>query len=58
MDDAVLHIVDGCLERARAILEVNRALLDETARKLLESETLGEDYLEPLKRRVVTKKAG
>jgi len=57
MDAAILGIISACLERARAILEDNRALLDETARKLLESETLGEDYLAPLTRRVVMKKA-
>jgi cell division protease FtsH len=57
MDAAILDIINACLERARTILEANRPLLDETARKLLESETLGEEYLAPLARRIVMKKA-
>lgn len=57
MDAAILDIINACLERARLILEANRPLLDETARKLLESETLSEEYLGPLARRIVMKKA-
>ncbi len=52
MDAAILRIVDAALARARAILEANRALLDSTAQKLLERETLGAGELEPLSRRV------
>ena len=57
MDGAILDIINACLERARTILLANRALLDETAQKLLEQETLGEDYLAALARIVVMKKA-
>ena len=52
MDAAILRIVDGALGRAQRILEANRPLLDATALKLLERETLGPDELEPLGRRV------
>jgi cell division protease FtsH len=45
MDAAVLGLIRHGLERARLILERNRIWLDETAQKLLEQETLGEDWL-------------
>ncbi len=57
MDAAILRIINDCLERATAILQANRGLLEETARKLLESETLGEDYLERVGRRIVMRQA-
>ncbi len=57
MDATILDIINVCLERAQAILLANRSLLDETAQKLLESETLGEEYLVPLARRIAMKKA-
>jgi cell division protease FtsH len=56
MDAAILQIIDDALGRAKAILETNRALLDATASKLLEDETLGADYLEPLARRIIPQK--
>jgi cell division protease FtsH len=57
MDAAILDILDACLERARTILEANRPMLDDTAQTLLENETLGEEYLASLARRIVMKKA-
>ncbi|MFI5000672.1 MAG: ATP-dependent zinc metalloprotease FtsH [Reyranellales bacterium] len=57
IDAAVLSIIDAALNRARVILEANRALLDQTAQKLLERETLGPADLEPLARRVALSEA-
>jgi ATP-dependent Zn protease len=37
--------VEGAFDRARAILVKNRALLDESARALLEKETLADQEL-------------
>jgi len=45
MDRKVRDIVDGVFERAVALLTTNRALLEETARRLLEKETLDETDL-------------
>jgi cell division protease FtsH len=53
IDAAILGIIDDCLERAKAILQTNRTLLEATAQKLLEDETLDEAYLGPLARRVI-----
>ncbi|SFO15453.1 cell division protease FtsH [Nitrosospira briensis] len=54
IDGAVRTLVDHALERAVGILKVNRALLDRTATKLLEAETLNEPDIEALKREVIT----
>jgi cell division protease FtsH len=54
IDGAVRTLVDNALERAVGILKVNRALLDRTAAKLLEAETLNEPEIEALKREVIT----
>jgi cell division protease FtsH len=48
IDSAILRIVDAASKRAREILELNRSLLESTALKLLERETLGPEELEPL----------
>ena len=40
IDEAVRGLVETAFARATAILERNRAMLDQTARKLLELETL------------------
>jgi cell division protease FtsH len=40
IDAAVSHIIDRAFAQARAILETNRALLEEMARALLKQETL------------------
>ncbi|SOD42092.1 ATP-dependent zinc metalloprotease FtsH [Nitrosovibrio sp. Nv4] len=54
IDNAVRALVDHALERAVAILKVNRALLDRTAAKLLEAETLNEPEIEAMKREIIT----
>ncbi|MGZ5909044.1 MAG: ATP-dependent zinc metalloprotease FtsH [Reyranella sp.] len=56
MDSAILRIIEAAFGRARAILEANRPLLESTAQKLLERETLGPGELEPLARRVALSK--
>ena len=45
IDDAVRELVEHAFERATAILKHNRKLLDETAQKLLEKETLSSEQL-------------
>ncbi len=57
MDAAILGIVEAAFGRARTILETNRHLLESTANKLLERETLGPSELEPLAQRVAIGKA-
>jgi cell division protease FtsH len=52
IDAALRRIVEESFERALAILELNRGLLEEGARLLLEKETLSEAELEPLFARV------
>src|SRR5512145_1907982 len=52
IDVAVRDLVRSAFERARAILLANRALLDESARSLLEKETLGGDQLAAVLARV------
>jgi cell division protease FtsH len=52
MDAAIVRLIDEALARAKSILETNRGLLDATAANLLERETLGEDRLADLARRV------
>ena len=53
VDGAVRELVDGAFERAYAILQQNRALLDSTAAALIETETLNEPEIERLKREIV-----
>ncbi len=48
IDVAVRELVESAFERARAILVRNRALLDESARSLLERETLADPELTAL----------
>jgi cell division protease FtsH len=52
IDGALRGIVEEAFERALAILEQNRGLLEEGARLLLEKETLSEAELVPLFARV------
>ncbi|MDN5882656.1 MAG: ATP-dependent zinc metalloprotease FtsH [Nitrosospira sp.] len=54
VDNAVRVLVDHALERAIAILRLNRALLDRTAEALLKTETLNQPQIEALKREVIT----
>jgi cell division protease FtsH len=54
MDEAVVRLIEQGLDRAKAILGRNRELLYVTAQKLLERETLGDDWLGPLAKRVVS----
>jgi cell division protease FtsH len=49
VDRAVRLLVDGAFQKAYAILQQNRALLDRTAVALLETETLEEPAIERLK---------
>jgi cell division protease FtsH len=52
IDVAVREIVERQFQRARGILAVNRAVLDESAHTLLAQETLAGPELEALARRV------
>ncbi|MEO7559639.1 MAG: ATP-dependent zinc metalloprotease FtsH, partial [Nitrosospira sp.] len=54
VDSAVRKLVDHALERAVAILQVNRALLDRAADELLKTETLNQPQIEALKREIVS----
>jgi len=54
IDCAVREIVRRAFDRARAILESNRALLEESARELLAHETLSENDLRPWFEKVAT----
>jgi len=49
VDRAVRKLVDGAFQKASAILQQNRALLDRTAAALLETETLDETAIARLK---------
>jgi cell division protease FtsH len=53
VDSAVRKLVDGAFQRASAILQQNRALLDRAATTLLEIETLDELGIEHLKSEIV-----
>jgi cell division protease FtsH len=53
IDVAIRRLVEAAHERARRVLEVNRALLEEGAGQLLAKETLADDELQALLRRVV-----
>jgi cell division protease FtsH len=48
IDEAIQRIVGGALQRARALLQENEAVLREGAQRLLEQETLDEEQLQPL----------
>jgi cell division protease FtsH len=48
IDCAVRAFVDAAFDRARAVLEHNRTILEESARSLLERETLTEADLLPI----------
>ncbi len=52
IDCAVRDIVNRGFDRARALLERNEGLLRESAKRLLEQETLSEEDLAPLFERV------
>jgi cell division protease FtsH len=54
IDCAVRAIVRSAFERARGILEQNRAVLEESARALLERETLSDAELRPWFEKVAT----
>src|SRR5205085_4549703 len=53
VDRAVRQLVDGAFQKAFGILQQNRSLLDRTAASLLETETLDEPAIEPLKAEIV-----
>jgi cell division protease FtsH len=52
VDRAVRQLIDGAFQKAYAILQQNRALLDRTAAALLETETLEEPAIERLKHEI------
>jgi cell division protease FtsH len=52
IDVAVRGIVESQFQRARAVLSINRALLDDAAAQLLATETLGGEQLEQILGRV------
>jgi len=54
VDRAVRKLVDGAFQKASAIMQHNRALLDRTAAALLETETLDELAIERLKSEIVS----
>ncbi len=53
IDIAVRVLVDQALERAINILQVNRALLDQTAEELLKTETLNQPEIIKLKQAII-----
>ena len=56
MDVAVKAIIDDIFARTVALLEANRALLEETSRDLLDRETLNEPDLRAIAEQVRAKK--
>jgi cell division protease FtsH len=54
VDSAVLALIEKAFEKAVAILQINRTLLDRTAEELLKTETLNQPQIEILKREIVT----
>ncbi|MBY0484177.1 ATP-dependent zinc metalloprotease FtsH [Nitrosomonas sp.] len=54
IDIAVRVLVDQALERAINILQVNRALLDQTAEALLKTETLNQPEIIKLKQAIIS----
>lgn len=57
IDLTIRSLLDRALERAINILTRNRALLDQTAQQLLETETLNQPEIEALKRNILTEEA-
>jgi cell division protease FtsH len=57
MDAAVKTLVDDIFDRTLAVLRANRALLEESAARLLEIETLDEDDIAAIRAKVVAPKA-
>ena len=53
IDIAVRVLVDQALERAINILQANRALLDQTAETLLQTETLNQPEILKLKQAII-----
>ena len=53
IDHAVKDLVDGAFQRAVAVLERNRLLLDRSAKELLSKETLTKDDLDRIRATVV-----
>jgi len=58
IDVAVREIIAACYGRARELLENNRAILETSARTLLEKETLDEQELESILKKLVKSPAG
>jgi len=58
IDVAVRELVSRAFDRARAILALNRPLLEESARELLAKETLADGPLEAILRRVRPEEGG
>lgn len=54
VDSAVLALIEKAFEKAVAILQINRTLLDRTAEELLKTETLNQPQIEILKQEIVT----
>lgn len=52
IDNAVRGLVSGAFARARSILQANHTLLEESAKRLLQQETLDEEQLKELAARV------
>jgi cell division protease FtsH len=52
IDTAVKRIIDKAFSRSLALLRANRAVLNEGARRLLEAETLEEDALRELAKKI------
>jgi cell division protease FtsH len=57
MDAAVKTLVDDIFDRTLAVLRANRALLEESAARLLEIETLDEEDIAAIRAKVVAPKA-
>lgn len=57
IDLTIRSLLDRALERAIQILDKNRALLDQTAQQLLETETLNQPEIEELKRNIQAEEA-
>jgi cell division protease FtsH len=53
VDSAVLALIEKAFEKAVAILQINRTLLDRTAEELLKTETLNQPQIELLKHEIV-----
>jgi cell division protease FtsH len=53
VDSTVLALIEKAFEKAVAILQINRTLLDRTAEELLKTETLNQPQIELLKHEIV-----